>query len=472
MRNRYAVSEVIDERPSLREEVKRQPRAQTSVLWVGFTALLLLMVLVAVRSTESVAQLAQLNAKARADSALRDHLLDQMGLDISHAATVSRDSLLETDDRNVASHRKEIEVTRQRVYDALQTYDDQTPDEENAALAALRQDLDRFWTSVEPSLSLSGSERETRASEYLDLGLDQRQSDVVQLLATIQTLNQRTTDSAEKQLRAATDDLRWQITLISSLIFLGGLAVAWFSIRRIRRLEEEAEDRYTQMEQARKQLRELSNSLVNAQEEERRHLSRELHDELGQTMSALVTDIAHLEKELPKNREALGRIRQLAESNVRSVRDIALLLRPSMLDDLGLNPALNWQAREVRRRHGLKVRLVTDDLEEKLSDAHRTCIYRLVQEALNNCVKHACATEAEVVVRRDASTLAVSVRDNGKGFDAAKQKGVGLLGMEERVIRLGGLFHIESHPGQGTVVSVLFPNLIELETPEKEQLHT
>jgi signal transduction histidine kinase len=136
---------------------------------------------------------------------------------------------------------------------------------------------------------------------------------------------------------------------------------------------------------------------------------------------------------------------------------MALLLRPSMLDDLGLVAALRWQAREVTRRSGLKVKMVADEIVEDLPDSHRTCVYRVVQEALNNCAKHSQATQVRVVVHRNQDGLSVTVQDDGIGFDPAREKGMGLLGMEERVERLGGQFSIESKSGKGTVLSIHFP---------------
>jgi signal transduction histidine kinase len=125
-----------------------------------------------------------------------------------------------------------------------------------------------------------------------------------------------------------------------------------------------------------------------------------------------------------------------------------------MLDDLGLIPALRWQAREVTRRTGLPVKMVADDIADGLLDSHRTCLYRFVQEALNNCARHSRATQVRVVVREDPDGLSVSVQDNGIGFDPRQEKGVGLLGMEERVERLNGAFRIESQPGHGTLISM------------------
>ncbi len=120
------------------------------------------------------------------------------------------------------------------------------------------------------------------------------------------------------------------------------------------------------------------------------------------------------------------------------MRDLALLLRPSMLDDFGLVPALNWHAREMTKRTGLNVVVTADDDADDLPDEHKTCIYRLVQEAVNNSARHANARTVEVVVKHEGARVRLQVRDDGAGFDTRFVRGLGLLGMEERVRRLGG----------------------------------
>jgi signal transduction histidine kinase len=160
-------------------------------------------------------------------------------------------------------------------------------------------------------------------------------------------------------------------------------------------------------------------------------------------------------------REHVAAVRRLAEKTVNEVRDLALLLRPSMLDDFGLVPALNWHAREMTKRTGMKVTLHADDAADDLPDEHKTCIYRLVQEAINNSARHANARKVEVDLRREADRVRFSIRDDGAGFDTQFVRGLGLLGMEERVRRLGGRLEIHSELGRGTVVQAELP-VVEL----------
>jgi len=154
--------------------------------------------------------------------------------------------------------------------------------------------------------------------------------------------------------------------------------------------------------------------------------------------------------------EHLAKVKDLAEKSVKTVRNIALLLRPSMLDDLGLVPALEWQAREVSRRGEMEVDVHSALTSEQLPDEIRVCVYRLVQEALNNAATHASAKNAHVSVTQ-TDRLRVEVTDDGQGFDSKRVRGMGLLGMEERVRRLGGTLKIESRAGHGTTVVAELP---------------
>jgi signal transduction histidine kinase len=143
---------------------------------------------------------------------------------------------------------------------------------------------------------------------------------------------------------------------------------------------------------------------------------------------------------------------------MRMVRDLAMGLRPSMLDDLGLEPALSWQAREFSRRYNVPVDLAVDGDLERLPDPQRTCVYRVVQEALTNCAKHSAATEIEVKVVRGRTRLDVSVRDNGVGMaSTSNHRGLGLTGIKERVKDINGAASIETRPGGGTVVHITLP---------------
>jgi signal transduction histidine kinase len=210
----------------------------------------------------------------------------------------------------------------------------------------------------------------------------------------------------------------------------------------------------------------LSARLVAAQEEERRAISRELHDEVGQSLSALLMEAGAAATLTPPDLDdlklRLETIKGLAEGSVNLIRNMALLLRPSMLDDLGLVPALRWQAREVAKRTGLKVRMTAEGVPDDLPDEHKTCIFRVVQEALNNCARHAQAQTVRVQVLSKEDRISVSIQDDGIGFDSKLVRGLGQVGMEERVAHVGGRFQIDSEPGRGTLLTAELPLVTQM----------
>jgi signal transduction histidine kinase len=155
--------------------------------------------------------------------------------------------------------------------------------------------------------------------------------------------------------------------------------------------------------------------------------------------------------------EAVTAGRQLVDDVVRTVRDLALGLRPSMLDDFGLQAALEWHVRDFTRRFGLHVDLTMEGEFDGLPDQHRTCVYRAVQEALTNCIKHSSCERIQVKVLGHQDNLLLSIADDGVGVDRSHRAGLGLRGIEERVRELHGETSIRSKPGDGTVVSVRLP---------------
>ena len=255
--------------------------------------------------------------------------------------------------------------------------------------------------------------------------------------------------------------LQKRLTRMVFLALTAGVLLSLMSALYILRLEGQARGRYEELARSRRELEELSARLVDAQETERRSLSRELHDEVGQSLGALLVDVGRLSNLIPPDstqvQEQLGRIKTVAENAVNTVRNMALLLRPSMLDDLGLVPALEWQAREVSRRTEMEVEVHALNVSERLPDDYKICIYRIVQEALNNAARHASSRTASVTVAQDSEKIQVSIVDQGCGFETRQVRGLGLVGMDERVKRLGGSLTVESIPGQGTTVKAELP---------------
>ena len=200
---------------------------------------------------------------------------------------------------------------------------------------------------------------------------------------------------------------------------------------------------------------------VQAQEAERRRLARELHDETGQALTSILLGLSAVERAETREdaRGAAGALRELVVETLQNVRRLAVELRPSALDDFGLEPALRRLGQTVREGGALDVQVETRLGSERLLPEVETAVYRIVQEALTNVVKHASAERVSIVVTRMAERLTVIIEDDGAGFDqdAAPGEGLGLLGMRERVQLLDGSFTIDASPGAGTTLAVELP---------------
>ncbi|HEY7833725.1 MAG TPA: ATP-binding protein [Ktedonobacterales bacterium] len=212
--------------------------------------------------------------------------------------------------------------------------------------------------------------------------------------------------------------------------------------------------------------RSRASQILHAQEEERKRIARELHDETSQVLTSLLISLALVEESATSEeaRQRVADTRTLAHQTLRAVRNLSIDLRPSALDDLGLLPALRWYIKEYQQKCGVAVEFSTTGLKERLPDEMETALYRVIQEGLTNTAKHASAHHAWVALEECADAVHASVRDDGQGFDAPavlrtpwQDRGLGLGGMQERATLLGGTIVIDSQPGQGTRIEVVMP---------------
>lgn len=221
---------------------------------------------------------------------------------------------------------------------------------------------------------------------------------------------------------------------------------------------------------SREQLRALSAQIVQAQEEERRRLARELHDEIGQALTAIALDLGMMAQLLPQPNEAVKRAiedaQTLSQNALEEVRRLSVELRPSILDDLGLVPALRWYIDRHAERTGMRSRFEEIGLDERLPAEIETVCYRAVQEALTNIARHASAQNISVCLERERGrdSVALTITDDGVGFDVSRAlrraragDSLGLLGLHERVELLGGSLRIRSQSGEGTSIQIQLP---------------
>ena len=222
----------------------------------------------------------------------------------------------------------------------------------------------------------------------------------------------------------------------------------------------------TMLETLAESSRTRATQILTAQEQERKRIARELHDETSQVLTSLLISLKVLEEAISGD-EALQHIeetRSLVHQTLRAIRNLSIDLRPSALDDLGLLPALRWYIKEYQQKCKIDVDFVANSFKERLPSELETALYRIVQEALTNTAKYAGATKARVSVVEEHGSVCATISDNGKGFDAQtllklpwQERGLGLAGMHERATLLDGSLIIKTEPGQGTTIQVTIP---------------
>jgi signal transduction histidine kinase len=406
-------------------------------------------------------QVAQLNDHHREV----DAMLRRLRSDVHVSGIFVRDYLLDSDRSHAAGYRQQLSGFRDdssSTLDKLAVLTRGAGTEER--IAGLRDRLEDYWQTLEPLFDWTPVQKQTLSAMFLRREVLPKREAVLSIAQQIEGLNndnmleQRNEISRRyTSFRKDLDNLLWRTLLL-------GFAVALIPVFRLRVLERRSEQQRATAEEAERLMRDLSQQLVAGQEAERKRLSRELHDHVGQLLTALRMELGRIDRSRTADsaaRTGLAECCHLVDNLVRVVRDLSLGLRPSMLDDLGLQPALEWLVRDASRRSAIDVVLSVPQPIERLDERASTCVYRAVQEALTNCIRHSGAKHVDVTITQTADALDVVVVDDGKGFDtAARSSGLGLRGMAERVKELGGSLAVRSSPGNGTTLSVRLPIVI------------
>lgn len=433
------------------------------VLLLGYSILLLLIAFSGFsalqRATGSYAETTDLYSKE-----LRTvQTLERLRSDVLSSAIALRDILLLPADQ-AGDKREELHKLRISSQANLRTLQTLIPRDYRERLQAMTRAVDEYW-----QLLPDGSPDSRLSGRYLRNEILPRRQEVLLLAGQIEELTRDSIHKQREEIQQRQTELPVYIAEIAGATFLVGLVVAAVSMWRISHLETLAADQHRVVVDAEEELRRLSQQMVTTQEEERRSLSRELHDQIGQVLTALRIGVGNLEEALREGRPdkiqtQLDQSKRLSEQALRSVRDIAMGLRPAMLDDLGLEAALEWQARQFSRLCNVPAAITVEGELEACTDDQQTCIYRVVQEALNNIAKHAGASQVDLVVSGREAGIRLEIRDNGDGFDpSSRRKGLGLTGIKERVRQLGGETTIHSRPAQGTSLMIWLPFTTTLE---------
>jgi signal transduction histidine kinase len=337
----------------------------------------------------------------------------------------------------------------------------------SAVVPNLRKTLAEYFAVVDPLPQTMQHASRQQEFDFLQREIVPRRGELYNALRNLTAADHQRLQNSEGEFAETRRKAIERLLLMLGISVLLSFLVARLSLHHAENLERQAAQHYAAVEQAKRELQQLSARLLEIEEEGRRKLSRELHDEIGQTLALLQIEISHAQA-LPHGqtanlRERLARARELAERTVQTIRNISLLLRPALLDDLGLVPALQFQLEDFLRRSGIAAEFVEESVADHLPDSVKTCVYRVVQEALHNCEKHSGATKVRVSVRQIPERLLFEIEDNGCGFllnehgMPSRTTGLGLLGIRERTAIVGGTLVIDSAPGHGTRIALRIP---------------
>jgi signal transduction histidine kinase len=405
-----------------------------------------------------------------------DRILNSIASGIYMAGLVARDYLLDPANTHAPEYRRRLVEERSSMEKEFAELQTAIRTQDRPQLEALRVEVEGYWDALDPLFEWTPSQKATRAFYFLRQEILPRRHASARITSEIARLTQANLDQQRDEIDRSQAAMALFIERMLGITVLLGLGIAAVTVVRITRLERHADDQRGRTVEAERELRRLSRQLVQAQEAERKTISRELHDEVGQMLTALRMELRSLQdlRNSPGDQFAahLEGAKRLTEQSLRALRDMAMGLRPSMLDDLGLGSAVQWQARQFSKAAGIPVNVQIDGRVSSLPEPHRTCIYRVIQEALTNCARHANAKRIDIAIAVDAGGISASIRDDGIGFDRAsvRGRGLGLVGMQERVMELGGELNIASQKDRGSVVSARIP--APQETVTSEHTHT
>jgi len=376
-----------------------------------------------------------------------------------------RDALLNPDPASLDGYREELRRIHAVITRALDAYEpvmESAPGQDQ--VRNLRAEVDQFQRTSLAVIAETGPASNAVIRDLLNRRIIPRREAAVKISEDIQSLNRLAFVRQQADIAAIhriAETQSWRRLGIALATSLGVLLLAALYAGRLEgrlRLQMERDSQMT------KDLHDATVKLIGAQEDERRVIARELHDEVGQVLTALKVELGLAHRKLSAagvSVDPLVEAQSLADGALANIRDLSQLLRPAALDDLGLPAAIDASLRGMARRHEIKVQLSQMGMADRLPPETEIAAYRIVQEALTNVARHAGAGRCHVRLMRLPTALHVEVEDDGAGFDPVasrlKGQGFGLIGMRERAALLGGKFKVLSAPGAGTRLCVELP---------------
>ena len=417
--------------------------------------------------TTRMAELEQRSSAISARYTRAQDLLASVRGQVLMGSVYVRDALLDPNPATAEQYRHQLEESYHTAAESLKGYVPVVDEPaEQVRIARLRRELDEFRRTLFEVLSTDNREWPAEARNLLRRRIMPRREVVMHISEEVQALNRGAFVRQQEDIAAlyrATQRRVWQTV---GLALAASVAIALLATLYAGRLEQRLQRQRIRDVETARDLQRLSSQLLTAQEEERRSIARELHDEVGQVLTAIKVELAVAQRSAEAagvNVDGLNDARKIAEVALHTVRDLSRLLQPSMLDDLGLPATIDWYLKGFGRRHGVRIELLQDGMRDRLAPETEAGIYRIVQEALTNVAKHAQATTCRVFLQRLTHSVLVTIEDDGIGFRTEEvsapgaSRGIGLVGIRERVAQLRGELRLESGPGKGTRLTVEIP---------------
>ncbi|MBP6716975.1 MAG: hypothetical protein KA205_08930 [Acidobacteria bacterium] len=435
-------------------------------LIVGFGLTLGLSLLAGYRLTERMATVDQQARVINARYMRAQDLLSTVRAQVLLGSVLVRDALLDPNTDTADGYRQRFEDSFRTADRALRRYvpvlDSQA---ERDGIAGLRREVDGFRADMLSVLSTDSRDWARQSRTLLQQRVMPKREVVIRISEQVQALNRSgfvSHSQATATLYREAQRSAWRQFAFALAVSLAIAALAGFYAGR---LESRLRRQHTRDRLLTSDLHRLSGRLVNAQEDERRMIARELHDEVGQALATIKVELSNahrVDQDPAAVAAALASVRAITEGALHTIRDLSHVLHPALLDDLGLAAALDALMRTFGRRHGIRVEFGRTGRDTALTPELELAVYRIVQEALTNVGHHARCSQCRLDIAFSEHAVSVSVEDNGVGFDAGggrspETQGLGLIGIRERAAQFGGHMRIDSRPGAGTRLFVDLP---------------
>jgi signal transduction histidine kinase len=445
-----------------------------AAMLIGFVVMLALWLFAWVQMSRQIVDAQKRAAAAHARYNAAQETLANVRARVLMASVAFRDALLDPDVARTSVYRQQLEQAFGKIQDLLSEY---VPVSESAAereqFARLRAEVGSYQNDMLDVLSSDRRRWLIEARELLSLRVTPKRDIVIAISEGVQSLNRSSYLQRQREIAdiyRGVQRTQWEIMGLALAI---GVAIVVLAVVYAGRLERCLHVQLARDVELTKDLQHLSAKVMTAQEEERRHIARELHDEIGQALTAIKVELAYAQRCIEDKAgptTILQDARTITDGALHQVRDLSHLLHSAALDEFGLVAALDSYLKTFSKRHGVVAVLFHDGMGVRLAPEIEAAAYRIIQEALTNVARHADAKTCRVHIARIDDRLRLRIEDDGRGFDtrvpaAVSRTGIGLIGIRERASHLQGSVNLESTCGRGTSL------MIELPARVREQPH-